>query len=143
MAHARGMLDKLAYTSASTRPLLCTHTYPHTQLCNTYCFPRQQGFRKRTAMLRYLYTACRISIAFMEEISNKVAGLGTTHVVTTGYECVTQYLGLISYLYFHCRKVLKPKLRTQGCIFWKIKKCKNGVTILCGYYQNIIWAQEG
>ena len=30
----------------------------HTEMCNTYCFPRQQLFRERSLMLRYTYIAC-------------------------------------------------------------------------------------
>ena len=27
--------------------------HKHTELCNTYCFPRQQWFRERASFLRY------------------------------------------------------------------------------------------
>ena len=62
MAPARGILDKQAYTRASTRPRTHTHVRTHayacrrarvrahTHTCNNY-FPRQQWFHERDSML--------------------------------------------------------------------------------------------
>ena len=32
----------------------------HTEICNTYCFPRQQWFRELASMLIYTYIDCPV-----------------------------------------------------------------------------------
>ena len=48
-------------------PYTPTHTraraHTRTEICNTYCFPRQRWFRERASLLRYVYIACLVTVA--------------------------------------------------------------------------------
>ena len=54
MAPARGILDKLAYTRASTGPRSCTHTHRHTRTHARIRMPSQVPSRARTHTHKYV-----------------------------------------------------------------------------------------
>ena len=55
--HARMQKHSCTNTcmQAPSRTRARTRTHSHTQLCNTYYFPRQKLFRERASVLRYTY----------------------------------------------------------------------------------------
>ena len=60
-AHARARA--LTHIHGRTQAYACPqqpargHGHTRTEICNTYCFPRQQWFREHASMLRYTYIA--------------------------------------------------------------------------------------
>jgi hypothetical protein len=48
------------YLASLILSLSLSLTHTHTQLYSTHCFPRQNGFREHSSMLRYTYIVCLV-----------------------------------------------------------------------------------
>jgi hypothetical protein len=63
--HTHAHTDSRTHTHAPSLERR-THTHTHTHTRNTYCFPRQQWFRKSALMLHYTYVAFLVCGVFWE-----------------------------------------------------------------------------
>jgi hypothetical protein len=67
-APARGILiSKPTRAQANARARISTSTHTHREICNNYCFPRQQCYRECASMLRYTYIVSLVQTKYIRQ----------------------------------------------------------------------------